>query len=485
MTSAPGNLRRRLAWAGYFAIFLFVAACTYWLRAILLPFVIALIIGYVLGPLVARMNRLGLPRWGGVVLVYVGLIGLISLFLTFLLPVVSRESGKLAERFNVVLKDAPHLYERIEGGIGDLVDRMAGVETRPDESVGLGQVASDDEWGFGPAVQKIPSVIPPALPTLEQLDFGAGDERLAEAGIPEQPRISSVRLEGGQAELIPMQRPRSALTIEQVKPGVFGVNIGTATVDVRESGEGTYTLAAREGAGDGPAGSDLKEKVISSMRKGLQQFSASLLSGFFTFFQGLISGLMNALVGLIVVFLVGAFVMIDAPNIVNRIGSVFPQRYQADYRELLDRLDAGLSGVVRGQLLICLVNGVLSTIGFFIFIPEYAVVLGILAGLMSLIPIFGTIISSVPALLVAVTVSFGHALGVLAWILGIHFVEAYLLNPNILGRQARLHPILVVFVLIAGEALYGMKGILLAVPAMSVVQTLVQFAYSRIRPYVR
>lgn len=483
--SAPANLRKRLAWSGYIALFLFVGACVFWLKSILLPFVIALIIGYVLEPLVTRLNRFGLPRWGGVVVVYAALIGLITLFLTFLLPVMSRESGKLAERFNVVLKDAPHLYERFEGKVGDLVDRMAGVEEIPEEPSVQGQVLSDDEWGFGPAVQKIPSIVPPALPTLEELDFGAGDERLAEAGIPEQPRISSVRLEGGQAELVPTQRPRTALTIEQVKPGVFGVNLGAATVDVRQSGEGTYTVAAREGAGDAPAGSDLKAQVLSSMRKGLQQFSASLLSGFFTFFQGLVSGLMNALVGLIVVFLVGAFVMIDAPNITNRIGTVFPQRFQADYRELLDQLDAGLSGVVRGQLLICLVNGVLSTIGFFIFIPEYAVILGILAGIMSLIPIFGTIISSVPALLVAVTISFGHALGVLAWILGIHFIEAYLLNPNIIGRQARIHPIFVVFVLIAGEALYGMKGILLAVPAMSVVQTLVQFAYTRIRPYVR
>jgi len=484
-TTAPGSFRRRLAWAGYLALFLFVGACVFWMRGILLPFVIALVIGYVLEPLVTRMHRWGLPRWGGVMVVYAALIGLLALFLNFLVPVMSRESGKLAERFNVVLKDAPHLYERLEGKVGDLVDRMAGVEEAVPEAAPPGQPASDDEWGFGPAVQKVPSVVPPALPSLEQLDFGSGDERLAELGVPEQPRVSSVRLEGGRAELVPAQRPRSAVTVEQVKPGVFGINLGTATVDVRQSGEGTYTVAAREGPSEGPAGSDMKAQVISSMRKGLQQFSASLLSGFFTFFQGLVSGLMNALVGLVVVFLVGAFVMIDAPNIVNRVGAIFPSRYQADYRELLGRFDAGLSGVVRGQLLICLVNGILSTIGFFIFIPEYAVILGILAGLMSLVPIFGTIISSVPALLVAVTISFGTALGVLAWILGIHFVEAYLLNPNIIGRQARIHPIFVVFVLIAGEALYGMKGILLAVPAMSVVQTLIQFTYSRTRPYVR
>jgi predicted PurR-regulated permease PerM len=176
--------------------------------------------------------------------------------------------------------------------------------------------------------------------------------------------------------------------------------------------------------------------------------------------------------------------MIDAPRLLNLARNNVPRRYRDLFEDLLHRLDAGLAGVVRGQLLICLVNGVLSTIGFFIFIPEYAVVLGIFAGILSLIPIFGTIISSIPAILVALSIGWGPALGVLAWILGIHCVEAYILNPSIIGHQARIHPIVVVFVLIAGEFMFGIKGVLLAVPITSVLQSTIQCVYARIKGQV-
>lgn len=480
-----GRGRRRIvAWLAYLAIVAFLVICLIWLRGILLPFIIALLIAYILEPLVTRLQGVGVARWGGVIVVYLLLIALMALFLRFLVPIINNESGKLMSKLNVALQEAPLLYERLEGGVGRFLDRMAGAEMLDEPQEDRAVTTTDDEWGFGPPVHKIPSVAPPSLSTMEELGFGSTDDVLADAGIPEQPRLSTMRLDNGKAEITPTKRRENSMTIEQVKPGVFGVNLGSTTLEIRKLGEETYSITSKEEPLEANRFSDLKNQVVGSMRKGLQQFSTSLLGGFFTFFQGLISGIMSALVGLVVVFLVGGFAMVDAPRLVLALRTNVPARYRADFDELRIRLDEGLAGVVRGQLMICLVNGVLSTIGFLIFIPEYAVVLGILAGVMSLVPIFGTIISSVPALLVALTISFGHALGVLAWVLGIHFVEAYLLNPNIIGRQARIHPILVVFALIAGEAMYGMKGILLAVPVTAVVQAFVQFTYSRIRPHV-
>ncbi len=480
-----GQGKRRLtAWLAYLAIIAFLVICLVWLRGILLPFIIALLIAYILEPLVTRLHGVGVARWIGVITVYLMLIALLALFLRFLVPIINNESGKLMSKLNVAMQEAPQLYEQLEGGVGRFLDRIAGAEMLEDPEEDMAVSATDDEWGFGPPVHKIPSVAPPSLSTLGELHFGSTDDALADAGIPEQPRLSTMRLDNGKAEISPAKRQESSMTIEQVKPGVFGVNLGSTTLEIRKLGQETYSITSKAEPLEANRFSDLKHQVVASMRKGLQQFSTSLLGGFFTFFQGLISGIMSALVGLVVVFLVGGFAMADAPRLVQAARTNVPARFRVDFDELRTRLDEGLAGVVRGQLIICLVNGILSTIGFLIFIPEYAVVLGILAGVMSLIPIFGTIISSVPALLVALTITFGHAVGVLAWILGIHFVEAYLLNPNIIGRQARIHPIVVVFVLIAGEAMYGMKGILLAVPATAVVQASIQFIYSRVRPHV-
>jgi len=161
-----------------------------------------------------------------------------------------------------------------------------------------------------------------------------------------------------------------------------------------------------------------------------------------------------------------------------------PSNYRSDYDELCERLNAGLSGVIRGQLIICVVNGILSGIGFLIFIPEYALTFAVFAGVMSIIPIFGTIISTLPAVLIGMTVSWGTAMAILFWILGVHALEANILNPKIIAKQARLSPVLVIFALIAGEATFGIVGALLAVPTLSVLHSLMSFLFVRIRPEI-
>jgi predicted PurR-regulated permease PerM len=487
-TRSPGPAVRRkrwLAWAIYFALLILLGAGLYWLRSTLLTFVIALVLGYVFAPIVTRFHGWGLPRWLGVLVLYAVIGGLLTLFLRFLVPIITHESRELFERFQAAVKEAPQVYEKIEGGVGKMLDRISGKVQAPRFDEAETPSAGAEDWGFGPPVHKVPVLPPPAISSLEHLSFASSDKPLLEAGISEPPRVASLQWEGeGESLRDAARADGSALLVRQVKPGVFGVELGSAGIEVRKVAEGSYVLSAREPRETPSGWDDLKGRVVSSMRSGLEHASASLLGTLFTFFQGLVAGLLDALVGLIVVILVGAFLMIDAPRIMRALRGCVPADRQSDADDLLRRLDAGLSGVVRGQLLICLVNGILSMIGFFIFIPEYAVVLGILAGMLSLVPIFGTIISSVPAILVALTISFGHALGVLAWILGIHFLEAYVLNPSIIGRQARIHPIIVVFVLVAGEHLYGFAGILFAVPAASVVQSFVQFAFSKVRRYV-
>jgi predicted PurR-regulated permease PerM len=135
-------------------------------------------------------------------------------------------------------------------------------------------------------------------------------------------------------------------------------------------------------------------------------------------------------------------------------------------------MDRGLAGVVRGQLVICLVNGVLSGIGFYLLDLRYWPILTLIATLLSIIPIFGAILSSIPAVAIGLQTSVATGLMTLGWILLIHQIEANLLNPKIMGDAAKVHPVLVVFALVAGEHFFGIAGALLAVPALSVAQTL-------------
>ena len=136
---------------------------------------------------------------------------------------------------------------------------------------------------------------------------------------------------------------------------------------------------------------------------------------------------------------------------------------------------------MRGQLIICLVNGVLSAIGFAIVGLKYWPVLALVATVLSLIPIFGSIISSIPAVALGLTQSIGTAVFVLVWIIGIHQLEANFLNPKIMGDAAKIHPVLVVFSLLVGEHFFHTMGALLAVPCMSIAQSVFTHVRARIQ----
>ncbi len=192
--------------------------------------------------------------------------------------------------------------------------------------------------------------------------------------------------------------------------------------------------------------------------------------------RSIIGGIIASIFTLFFMLMVAAFFSVDATAIKSYCRTLIPSEYTESARELIGRIDRALAGVVRGQLTICLVNGTLTFIGLMIFGVKFAFVLATVALLFSLIPIFGTIISSVPIVLIALSQSWKKGLGMLVWIIGIHALEAYFLNPKILGSAARIHPVVVAFALIAGERTYGLVGALFAVPLAAIAVACFDFA---------
>ena len=185
--------------------------------------------------------------------------------------------------------------------------------------------------------------------------------------------------------------------------------------------------------------------------------------------QLLVGGLMASVFLFFFMLMVAAFFSIDSERIGRYMATLIPDAYAADAQVLIARIDRSLAGVVRGQVTICVVNGMLTLVGLLLFRVKFAFILATVATLFSLLPIFGTILSSVPIVLVAFTSGWQSALAMLGWILGIHALEAYFLNPKILGQAARIHPVVIAFALLAGERTYGLIGALLAVPLAAIL----------------
>ncbi len=215
---------------------------------------------------------------------------------------------------------------------------------------------------------------------------------------------------------------------------------------------------------------DINTQISILAEEGMNRLKADMVR-FLGFGRQLITKVVGSVFTLFLTFMVAAFILVDTERILSFWRSLVPKKYHLRYNDLLKSLDRGLNGVVRGQLMICLINGILTFIGLLMIGVPFAFTLGLVAMVFSLIPIFGTILSSIPIVIMGLTISLGTGLLALAWILLIHFIEGNFLNPKIMGTSAQIHPAIIVFVLVTGEHMAGIAGALLAVPVYSILQT--------------
>ncbi len=207
----------------------------------------------------------------------------------------------------------------------------------------------------------------------------------------------------------------------------------------------------------------------------LSENASSLL----TFGRNLVAGVFTTIFGAFLVLMLTAFLSIDRARIERFFASLVPPERGGAYDSLKRAISIGLAGVVRGQVTICLLNGVLTFVGLWLLQVKLPMILASIATVFSLIPIFGSILSTLPIVAMALTDDLTKGVLALLWIIGIHLVEANFLNPKIMGDAAKIHPVVVVFVLIVGESTAGLIGALFAVPIAAVVLTFFKHLHRR------
>ena len=400
-----------------FAILVLILA-----RHVVLPFVFALLVAYILAPLVSRMSQnpttgtKRLPRGLAIIVCYVVLLTALGLFLFALLPRVYQDLGRLGH-------EAPSLGKRIND---EVVPRFAAWLER--------------EF--------------PSLRTTEPADRDQPPPVVADVPLP----------------------PGTQFVITPLPDGRMAVQMQPHGVDVVPHTGGGYTLAPRQ---ETPEPVRLEDRLRGIAKKALGGLQSEL-GDVFRLGQVIITGVIKSIFTFFLILMIAAFILLDLRKIHGFTRGLIPAVYRSDYDVVVAGIDRGLSGVIRGQLIICLINGTLTYIGLTIFGVKYNLLLAVVAAILSLIPIFGSILSTVPIVLAAlvsssVGVDVARAVFITLWIIGIHFLEANILNPKIIGSSAKIHPVLVIFALVLGEHSAGLVGALLAVPVASVVQVLFLF----------
>jgi predicted PurR-regulated permease PerM len=191
----------------------------------------------------------------------------------------------------------------------------------------------------------------------------------------------------------------------------------------------------------------------------------------------------NALSMLFIMPVVAFFLLRDWDKMVAKIDDLLPRDNLATIREQMAKVDETIAGFVRGQAMVCLSLGVIYATGLTLVGLDFGLLVGLATGLMAFVPYVGMMIGSVVAFILAL-IQFSDVWSFVlvgAVFAGGQAFDAVFMTPNFVGGRVGLHPVWVIFALMAGGSLFGFTGVLLAVPTAAVIGVWARFAISRYR----
>jgi predicted PurR-regulated permease PerM len=235
------------------------------------------------------------------------------------------------------------------------------------------------------------------------------------------------------------------------------------------------------------------QRVIDQANTGDNSQSVSMLGGVLEKLASVTGDLLGVVLGggLVIVDLVSVLVITpvvtfyllrDWDRIIAKVDSWLPLRYADSIREQASEVQKVLAGFVRGQASVCVILAVFYGVALSVVGLKFGLIIALITGILTFIPFVGTLFGFVASLSVAIF-QFWPDYWMVLIVAGIYgfgqFVEGNFLSPILLGDKVNLHPVWMMFSLMAGGALFGFVGVLIAVPAFAVIGVLVRFGLRR------
>jgi predicted PurR-regulated permease PerM/ribosomal protein S18 acetylase RimI-like enzyme len=225
-------------------------------------------------------------------------------------------------------------------------------------------------------------------------------------------------------------------------------------------------------------------QFYDELRALLQSFISTVAQGTLDVVINVASGFMWLILILMIIF----YLLKDAKRIVDQLDMLPPPDYREDFVRLRLEITLVWQAFLRGQLLLGIVIALVVTVGNMALGVKYAPVLGLLAGLLEVIPSIGPTIAAVPAILLALfqtdtmlgMSNFWYAAIVAVMYVLIQQLENNFIVPRIMGRSLNLHPLLVLIGIVVGGSLGGILGMLLAAPTLATLRVIGRYVYCRV-----
>jgi len=426
MREYPTAWQRKTMWAALTALFvvflIVIVGAAIWtganiisfLQPILIPVAIAIILTYLLDPLVTKVSRGGLSRTKAVAFLFavafVALGGLIG----WLVPTISIQSANFA-------KEVPAYTERARDRIVDLIYRF------------------DQTFGF----------------------LGGGREKSASS--------SFTNWLIGPASPTPRPQPTPSATVSP--------NAATPPQTIAPA---TETIAPNPSKFTGAERQRIQayvEKQIPNLQRALPMLMEKLW-GILKKSIGGFLGITGFLLSLILVPIYLFFLLNEKPRIEKRWKDYLPLRaspLRDEVAEVLSEINKYVTAYFRGQLLVCLVDGVLIGTALTLFGLNFAPLIGVIVVLLTMVPYIGIVVCWVPAVLIAAFQwgDWWHPIGVTAIFIVVQNLEGIFYAPRIVGNYVGLHPMtVIVSIFVWGLIIGGVLGPLLAVPLTATIKVL-------------
>lgn len=219
------------------------------------------------------------------------------------------------------------------------------------------------------------------------------------------------------------------------------------------------------------------DEVTGNLINTVKNTVTNLAEGIASGITGLVSALTGFILALVTVPFILFYLLKDGYRLPKFILKLVPPRMRNEIEAVMKDMDKQISSYILGQILVSICIGTMMTIGFLIIGMDYAILLGFIAMITSVVPYLGPVIAITPAAIIAIVSSPIMLLKLaIVWTI-VQLIEGKFISPQIMGKSLSIHPITIIFVLLTSGSLFGVPGVVLGIPGYALLKVIVSHLF--------
>lgn len=208
--------------------------------------------------------------------------------------------------------------------------------------------------------------------------------------------------------------------------------------------------------------------IVAPLQDMLLRFSESLANTGFRIFEGTRS-VFSGILSLMFVFIIAFYIVVEEDALKKLFRYVIPKQHLTYANSLIERAQRMIGRWILAQLSLAVLIGLIVSVGLWLLGVKYALVLGLLAGVLEIIPVIGPIIAAIPGVLVGLSDSLWLGVAALVFYVLVQQAENHVLVPNIMRKATGLNPLITLVAVLLGGRIAGVVGVILAIPVATIV----------------